>query len=961
MYRRLLSILLFMLISANLWADGASWWNTDYNTTEGTDFWVTFMRNAGKGKHDIDIFLRLFASARQDTKVTIYFNADTLASTWNPTDSKVFYVKANNQYGLSNEEAIPNMMAYIEDADDKYKGIYIHSDNPISLYALNYFKDSYDATLVLPTSALGREYVIQTYKQDRSATEFVIVATEDGTKLVVTPMENGAQEAELQVSLDKGNTYIYRSSSTNIDLSGTVVCSNLPIAVFHGNQDAYIPTGNSNGPPNHLYEQDMPVEGLGKTFVVTRTANQDRDVVRVTAVEDGTQISINGVVQKTLQSLETAEFNIKWSDYAENAFTLQASRAVYCGLYLTSFSVNASTHIGAPTYTSIVPLETAINSTIVSIFPFRAEMQQRHYINIVVPTEAVSEMYVDNKNVSAEFQPLSSPINGVYYSAARIKVDTTAHVLTNEKGKFVAHIYGIGHEEEDDGNAWNESYAYSVASNITPTMWMLIDGERVDSVKICEDNGPLTFTSIINFDYTDVRWEFHHLQGTTTTIVIPKTISATGDSVVSKKYDDIPRNLPIIPNHIDTVMMIVTRKTPLCEFEFIDTVKAVVQVNDTFLIDENKELKLNENVCYGDSFYLHLNGTILPFIADTITEQSFNGETFIFELNKEYSFLDSLTTQFGCDSIILQKRILRPTFDTTIRDTLCYQSLPYQWRDGSGRKVYTLTTEDLVQKSNLHLTEENVFLVDSIIKDTTLTTQYGCDSTVHITWLVLPDYNIPVHKDVCADTIDTHYKEWSGHISEETGEVLPEHHLQILQNNGVWKDVKYIDISTFGTFTYRDVLKTTAYRCKQCEDKAGCDSIWTLTLNVIEHEIVLSKHTMCDDESYLWEDTLRLGPKCPAPPEGTIFKRYDKSVMIDVQHPTTKALDCDSTYRLLLTINPSYQVSKLDTICDTELPYEWRLSDSQGTSKTITFNPSKKSEDLVIDSVDTLQTIYGCD
>ena len=611
---RLYILSLLLLTCFSSWAqDGSSWWNTDYNTTEGTEFWVTFMRNAGKGKYDNDLFLRLFASARQDADVWVCYNADTTKMYWQVTDSILFHIPAGKQEGLSNEKAVPNVLAYIEDINDKYKGIYIHSSTPISLYALNYFQDSYDATLVYPVSALYREYVVQTYKKDHSATEFVIVATENNTNITISPRESGVQKAEITITLDKGNTYIYRSSNSDIDLSGTYICSTKPIGVFHGNQDAFVPAGTSNGPANHLYEQSPSTDFLGKNFIASRTANQERDIIRFTAVEDNTKIYINGTLYTTLKQYETAELNIKWLDYPNNSLSINASKMIYCGLYLTSFNANRSTMCGAPTLTTLTPLELAIHSTIIGTFPFRSEMSQTHYVNIVVPTEALSTMKMDGKVIDANlFQELSFLIDGVQYSSARIEVSSTAHVLDNTKAPFVCHVYGIAHYEDDDGNASDESYAYSGGSNTLHPMGMLIDGERTDSVSICEDNGPVTFTSVINFDYTDVRWEFHtynpnsyypysykykSLEGKTQVIHKPKikkrdNTKATGDSVITKKYDDIPRYRPL-REHIDTIYMIVSRQTPICDYTITDTVKAIVQVNDTFRIDENKEKFFN--------------------------------------------------------------------------------------------------------------------------------------------------------------------------------------------------------------------------------------------------------------------------------------------------------------------------------------------------------------------------------
>lgn len=53
-------------------SSGSSWWNTDYNTTEGTEFWLTFMSNSGAAEGDEkDMKLFLYATAREDAQVTI--------------------------------------------------------------------------------------------------------------------------------------------------------------------------------------------------------------------------------------------------------------------------------------------------------------------------------------------------------------------------------------------------------------------------------------------------------------------------------------------------------------------------------------------------------------------------------------------------------------------------------------------------------------------------------------------------------------------------------------------------------------------------------------------------------------------------------------------------------------------------------------------------------------------------
>ena len=69
---RVILTVIVLLMVCKLWAAvGSSWWNADYVTTEGTEFWVTFMRNRGSDENDTDLELYLFATSRSNATVTI--------------------------------------------------------------------------------------------------------------------------------------------------------------------------------------------------------------------------------------------------------------------------------------------------------------------------------------------------------------------------------------------------------------------------------------------------------------------------------------------------------------------------------------------------------------------------------------------------------------------------------------------------------------------------------------------------------------------------------------------------------------------------------------------------------------------------------------------------------------------------------------------------------------------------
>ena len=245
--KKFLTLILFCLCTLLTWAQGSrvppqqdeySWWNEDYNTTEGTEYYVTYMLNYGSQQEDNDIHLQLFATARQDADVSVY-----ACTGYEMTEFITsFHVAAG---GRSANIEIPNEKAYLREAGKHYKSLYIRSTTPISLFAYNFLDGSQDATAVYPinsdilnstTNFIGRNYspnqkqhVIQTYNTDGVVTEFAIVATEDSTSLdimlketsfnrfnqiTLKYMDTVSVDTIIKDTLNRGQVYFYRSSSS---------------------------------------------------------------------------------------------------------------------------------------------------------------------------------------------------------------------------------------------------------------------------------------------------------------------------------------------------------------------------------------------------------------------------------------------------------------------------------------------------------------------------------------------------------------------------------------------------------------------------------------------------------------------------------------------------------------------------------------------------------------------------
>ena len=108
---------------------------------------------------------------------------------------------------------------------------------------------------------------------------------------------------------------------------------------------------------------------------------------------------------------------------------------------------------------------------------------------------------------------------------------------------------------------------------------------------------------------------------------------------------------------------------------------------------------------------------------------------------------------------------------------------------------------------------------------------------------------------------------------------------------------------------------------------AGCDSIVTLHLTVNPTYNVTDKDTICDSQlPYTWNGVVFTGA-------GT------KNATLETVN------GCDSVVTMTLTVNPTYNVTDKDTICDSQLPYTWNgvVFTGAGTKTA------------------TLETVNGCD
>lgn len=740
-------------------------------STQGKEFWVSFIGNGFKTRYDLwgDSFtwlrIQLIVSAKRDCHCTIT----------NPNTGYVqsFSVGANSTYLFDD---IPWDEAYME--LEEYgiilnKGLLVTADDTISVYCSNIAEMSFDASYVLPTPALGDDYIIQTYDQSVGSSlysnyhtsAFLIIATEEGeTTIDITPTANTLDghtaHDEYSITLHRGEAYQVRShhNSGTRDLSGTRVTARdcKKIAVFNGNNLTMVPNGGDDS--DCVFEQAMPLKAWGKKFVVTASLGREKnDIVKITSAYDDNEILKNGTVLATLNAGESITFELRQTD--KSCF-LEASNS--CAVYLFNHSKDDDIYfedgIGAPSMVWIAPIEQRINDITFSTFNYESEHDtdiSDHYVNIIVSTDDIQHVYLDDELLS----PLMfEPVNGTSdYQFFRKHIDHGTHHLACVNG-FNAHVYGFGHAR---------GYAYMVGSNAKNLSSSLtINNEIVmpdETYPFCINN-EMTFNADVNYSDYDLLWDFG--DGSTST-----------ENPSSHIYSE-PR--------IYNASLLITTNEGGCTGSSSNTTNFIVDTRQQYFIE-------SDEVCAGELYSgygfnnVHINNdTLLVRLQDNpihsecqdsvlvyITSYPnyhipFNdshcwhgqpgvyddhGFSFVYDQPGVYDRQLNLQTIHGCDSIITLHLIVDNQITYEFDTVTC---LPFEWNNTTYTTSgdYSLTFETYSGCDSIvtcHLEVGGLIHGDTLVHpdcdsyiwyDTEysesgfyskeLTTSLGCDSIVYL-------------------------------------------------------------------------------------------------------------------------------------------------------------------------------------------------------------------------------------
>ena len=457
--------------------------------SKGTDFWLTFIPNyhnnasilpenpALQLEHQIYIYISSERPTRGSITLRNEQGVETVVpfSISDPTqmfEFRTFFMPYELR-GWNNHGAIDFTNMQTEKVAQQ--SVHIVSDDEVSVYSLNQGDLTSDAFMCLPTDALGDDYTVMAYTSDITTTDpfnqeitpsstpsqFAVVATQDNTTITITPTAQtflSAPGEQQIVVLNRGQSYLVQPDprfDDRSDLTGSLVRSNKPIAVFAGHQRCVLPIEDKGtlGSRDCLVEQMNPIVTWGKSAFITPLAistnefNVGDNLFRVVAAFDSTEVFVDDQFVARLQPGEFYEAPIR------QAHIVETTRPTMVAMFKKTAGPGqlGQARYGDPFVTLVPPFEQFMNTyrfvsiqaydwTIINNVPVPlSTIYDEQWLNVVIPERYVSSLRLDGAVVAESFNPIGT--SG--FSWAQIPMNDGVHEITADT-IFGIYVYGYG-------------------------------------------------------------------------------------------------------------------------------------------------------------------------------------------------------------------------------------------------------------------------------------------------------------------------------------------------------------------------------------------------------------------------------------------------------------------------------------------------------------------------------------
>ena len=501
----LIFIILLSMFSTDIHAQSKS--------NKGKEFWLNFMAHID----GTDAGMSVYITSDSNTTGTV----SVPGQSW----STSFSVTANSLTVVN----VPVASAYIGCSNCiSNKAVRVVSDDDVVVYAHHYEGNKSDATLVLPTRTLGKEYYAMARQESTSnfgqvgKSVFTVMAVKDSTVVRITPAttingggsSNRTAGTPFEITLDQGEVYQGIAQGTSDDVTGThievidtgVTANCRTVAVFSGSTYTRVggcTSGFGVNSADNLFEQMFPTNSWGKRFVLVPALGRGSDNFRFMGSVDNTQLIIFRTTgSPQIEYVDEGEF-IEVQNESTVRYAIATNPVLVAQFQKTAKCDGGGNNVGDPSMTILNPLEQTLKD--ITLYSSRFYDIDNHYINVVIPAAGASSFRIDGNAVT--FSPV--PRNA-QYSYARLSVTAGNHRLTANQG-FIATAYGEGQYE---------SYGYAAGANVKDLTAVadVANSKKTDEISGCLGSD-VEFAG--SAEYAVVKWEWDFGDGNTDTVQNP--------------------------------------------------------------------------------------------------------------------------------------------------------------------------------------------------------------------------------------------------------------------------------------------------------------------------------------------------------------------------------------------------------------------------------------------------------
>ncbi len=304
----------------------------------------------------------------------------------------------------------------------KQQVISIHADSAVSASVLINGSAGSCVTPLIPLASCGHSYVVSSAAsrvladsvqkvsaQKTSPSQFVVIASEDATTITLNIKGRSSRGAEgaQTIQLNANECYLVQGAADTTafssDLSATQILANKPIVVISGHHAAQIPSRSGFANPasraGSLMQQLFSVDRWGKEFVLVPTTTTEatlrsgRELVRVYAIQDNTQLYIDGQTNRLLKNGEYVDLELY------DAHVLNASKAVELMQYSANDGPDNTLLGNASMFNVLSTQHFAKEHTVCALQPKLSSGKTftSQYLMVIAPSSAISSVLYDGE------------------------------------------------------------------------------------------------------------------------------------------------------------------------------------------------------------------------------------------------------------------------------------------------------------------------------------------------------------------------------------------------------------------------------------------------------------------------------------------------------------------------------------------------------------------------------------